>query len=108
MRGPLPDSQERPPLPGVGESKSNLPMPAAPVETSAPSPVVHEVPRREAAPSTKAIKVWKGSYYPLGATFTGDGVNFALFSENATGVELCLFDKLGENETARVRLTERA
>jgi glycogen operon protein len=33
-----------------------------------------------------------GSPYPLGATWNGSGVNFALFSENATGVELCLFD----------------
>ena len=31
--------------------------------------------------------------YPLGATWDGTGVNFALFSENATGVELCLFDE---------------
>lgn len=33
-----------------------------------------------------------GHPYPLGATWDGEGVNFALFSENATGVELCLFD----------------
>jgi isoamylase len=51
--------------------------------------------------------LWKGHYYPLGATWTGQGVNFALFSEHATGVELCLFNKLGEPESARVRLTER-
>ena len=52
--------------------------------------------------------MWKGHYYPLGATWTGDGVNFALFSEHATGVELCLFERLGEPETARVRFTECA
>ncbi len=34
-----------------------------------------------------------GHSYPLGATWDGAGVNFALFSENATGVELCLFDE---------------
>jgi Carbohydrate-binding module 48 (Isoamylase N-terminal domain) len=45
------------------------------------------------------MKVWPGSPYPLGATWDGSGVNFALFSENATGVELCLFD--GENRTVR-------
>ncbi|HWA86603.1 MAG TPA: glycogen debranching protein GlgX [Opitutus sp.] len=55
----------------------------------------------------KPTKVWRGHYYPLGSTWTGDGVNFALFSENATGVELCLFDRADGPETARVRLTER-
>jgi glycogen operon protein len=56
----------------------------------------------------KPTKVWKGHSYPLGATWTGTGVNFSLFSENATGVELCLFDALGEPETARIKLTERS
>ena len=37
-------------------------------------------------------RVWPGQPYPLGATWDGEGVNFALFSENATGVDLCLFD----------------
>jgi len=63
--------------------------------------------RVPAAPEVKTPRLWKGRYFPLGATWTGDGVNFALFSENATGVELCLFDRLGVPETARVRLTER-
>lgn len=53
-------------------------------------------------------RVWKGHAYPLGATWCGDGVNFALFSENATGVELCLFDRLGAPETERIRFTECA
>ena len=39
-----------------------------------------------------------GKPHPLGATWDGQGVNFALFSENATGVELCLFDER-DNET---------
>jgi glycogen operon protein len=38
------------------------------------------------------VRVWPGYPYPLGATWTGVGVNFALFSEHATKVELCLFD----------------
>src|ERR1700741_3656492 len=38
------------------------------------------------------MRVWPGRSYPLGATWDGAGVNFALFSENATKVELCLFD----------------
>ena len=37
------------------------------------------------------LRIWPGRPYPLGATWDGTGVNFALFSENATGVELCLF-----------------
>ncbi|MFP4014477.1 MAG: glycogen debranching protein GlgX [Chitinispirillaceae bacterium] len=52
-------------------------------------------------------KVWPGRAYPLGATWDGAGVNFALFSENATGVELCLFeDNDGNKEVARVKVTE--
>ena len=34
------------------------------------------------------FKVWHGKPYPLGATWKGNGVNFALYSENATGVDL--------------------
>ncbi|MBP3976854.1 glycogen debranching protein GlgX [Microbacterium sp. BLY] len=49
-------------------------------------------------------EVWPGSAYPLGATFDGQGTNFALFSEGAERVELCLFDDDG-TET-RVPLTE--
>ena len=37
------------------------------------------------------MRVWPGRPYPLGATWDGSGVNFALFSEHATRVELCLF-----------------
>ena len=47
-----------------------------------------------------------GRPFPCGATWTGDGVNFALFSANATKVELCLFDSAGETETARIVLPE--
>ncbi|MGA7418492.1 MAG: glycogen debranching protein GlgX [Acidimicrobiales bacterium] len=38
------------------------------------------------------MRIWPGSPYPLGATWDGEGVNFAIFSEHATAVELCLFD----------------
>ena len=51
--------------------------------------------------------VWPGEPYPLGATWDGQGVNFALFSENAKGVELCLFDSSGKEEVERIQLTER-
>ncbi len=50
------------------------------------------------------LSLWPGKPYPLGAKWDGKGTNFALFSENATGVELCLFDKRG-NET-RLELQE--
>src|SRR5688572_8432350 len=47
-----------------------------------------------------------GEPYPLGATWDGSGVNFALFSENATRVELCLFGPDGSAETARIVMPE--
>ncbi|MFC7497125.1 MULTISPECIES: glycogen debranching protein GlgX [unclassified Nocardioides] len=50
------------------------------------------------------METWPGQAYPLGATFDGSGTNFALFSEVAERVELCLFDADG-TET-RVELTE--
>jgi isoamylase len=50
------------------------------------------------------VHVWPGSPYPLGATFDGSGTNFALFSEVAERVELCLFTE-GRQET-RIDLTE--
>ncbi len=50
-------------------------------------------------------RVWPGQPYPLGATWDGMGVNFALFSENATKVELCLFDSAdAQVETIRIDL----
>ncbi|MGB8895814.1 MAG: glycogen debranching protein GlgX [Pseudolabrys sp.] len=48
-----------------------------------------------------------GSPHPLGATWDGRGTNFALFSANATKVELCLFDRHGKRETERVTLPVR-
>ncbi|HEU0093155.1 MAG TPA: glycogen debranching protein GlgX [Vicinamibacteria bacterium] len=54
------------------------------------------------------MKIRPGSPYPLGATWDGEGVNFALFSENATGVELCLFEgSKGNDEMGRVCVTEQ-
>lgn len=47
-----------------------------------------------------------GQPYPLGATWDGDGANFALFSEHAARVELCLFDETGTEEVARHVLAE--
>ncbi|MGH2428243.1 MAG: glycogen debranching protein GlgX [Candidatus Limnocylindria bacterium] len=52
------------------------------------------------------MRVWRGNPYPLGATWDGAGVNFAIFSENATAVDLCIFDADGGNEQ-RVRMVEQ-
>ena len=48
--------------------------------------------------------IWPGSDAPLGATWDGHGVNFAVYSENATKVELCLFDDAGRREVHRVEV----
>src|SRR5262249_12577424 len=51
------------------------------------------------------MRVWPGRPYPLGATFDGAGVNFALFAESATKVELCLFDSVAAGrESHRITL----
>ena len=53
------------------------------------------------------MRIWPGKPYPLGATWDGEGVNFALFSENATAVDLCLFESPEHaRETHRIRLEE--
>ncbi|MDJ0953181.1 MAG: glycogen debranching protein GlgX [Acidimicrobiia bacterium] len=48
--------------------------------------------------------VWPGSPYPLGATYDGEGTNFAIYAENADRVELCLFDD--DNNEISIRLEE--
>jgi glycogen operon protein len=54
------------------------------------------------------MRVWRGNPYPLGATWDGQGVNFALFSEQGTGVELCLFDSPDQTDQSQlIRVTER-
>jgi len=58
--------------------------------------------------ANNAMKVWPGRPYPLGATWDGAGVNFALFSENATAVELCLFDwPEGKCKSTRIKMPEQ-
>jgi isoamylase len=51
-------------------------------------------------------RIREGQPHPRGATWTGLGVNFALFSAHATKVELCLFDDRGETELERIELPE--
>jgi isoamylase len=50
-------------------------------------------------------EVWPGRPFPLGAEWDGHGTNFSIFSENAQGVELCLFDDAGEE--TRIDITGR-
>src|SRR5690242_2673852 len=57
---------------------------------------------------TTKLRLWPGSPSPLGSTFNGSEVNFALFSEHATKVELCLFDSPGAaSESHRLTLPEK-
>ena len=54
------------------------------------------------------MRVWPGRPYPLGATWDGAGVNFSLFAENATKVELCLFNGPDDaKEAAAIPLLEQ-
>ncbi len=68
---------------------------------------------REGAPAVPptgeaTMRVWPGRPYPQGATWDGGGVNFAMFSEHATKVELCLFDSTtARKETYRIPLPEQ-
>ena len=54
----------------------------------------------------RKTRIREGLPFPLGATWTGLGVNFALFSAHATKVELCIFDDQGDREIERVELPE--
>ncbi|UGU29055.1 glycogen debranching protein GlgX [Mycolicibacterium smegmatis] len=51
------------------------------------------------------LEIWRGKAYPLGATYDGSGTNFALFSEVAERVELCLFDDDGDGGLRETRIT---
>ena len=54
----------------------------------------------------RSTRVWPGQPYPLGATWDGKGVNFALFSAHAERVDLCLFDPSGHHEETRIVMPE--
>lgn len=54
------------------------------------------------------MRIWPGHPYPLGATWDGTGVNFALYSRHATAVDLCLFDdKTSTEESVTVKLKHK-
>jgi isoamylase len=60
----------------------------------------------QAAALLRRTVIREGKPFPLGATWDGLGVNFALFSAHATKVDLCLFDETGEREIERIELPE--
>ncbi len=62
--------------------------------------------RRVSASTSPKTRIREGLPHPLGATWDGLGVNFALFSAHATKVELCLFDHDGSTELQRIELPE--
>jgi isoamylase len=64
--------------------------------------IENQVENPETAHDLKALP---GKPYPLGASWDGEGVNFAVFSENGDGVELCLFDDEGHEHT-KVKIEE--
>ncbi len=58
-------------------------------------------------PTGVKMRIWPGKPYPLGATWDGAGLNFAIFAEHAEKVELCLFDAPDDHhESHRLRLPE--
>src|SRR6187551_3376256 len=65
------------------------------------------LPSSSGAVSHEGWRMKEGSPDLLGATFTGDGVNFAIRSRAATRIDVCLFDSTGERETARLTLPGR-
>ena len=64
------------------------------------------LPANRDAAARRQSRLREGFPFPLGATWTGLGVNFALFSAHATKVELCLFDADGITEIERIELPE--
>jgi glycogen operon protein len=66
-----------------------------------------KTPTRESIVTNQLV--YPGGPYPLGATWDGEGVNFALYAENASAVELCLFEGMhATRESERIRLKERS
>ena len=80
------------------------------VAGSQPRKRIHGIRSQEERVGTpeSVCRVWPGEAYPLGATWDGKGVNFALYTEHATKVELCLFDSADdEQERLRIPLPEQ-
>ena len=54
------------------------------------------------------MRLGPGQPHPMGATWDGQGINFAVYSANADKIELCLFTPDGREETARLEMPERS
>jgi isoamylase len=70
----------------------------------------HPLPPEQVVPGflASAVTAWPGKPYPLGASWDGEGTNFAIFSEVAWEVELCIFEQPGDEHPSRTyRLRER-
>ncbi len=96
---------------GLSRARPAVDEPADPVEARQGPRAYHDRTRLAAPrpPLARAhycgvMQIWTGKSYPLGATFDGSGTNFALFSEAAERVELCLFDEDGAER--RIDVTE--
>jgi glycogen operon protein len=63
-------------------------------------------PGGSAVPEPGSFHIREGLPFPRGATWDGNGTNFAIFSANATKVEICIFDSSGDREIARIALPE--
>src|SRR4029453_3208014 len=86
----------RAPFRGMRAIACTRPLPSQPFTWNDRGPV----------PKT-SLRVWPGAPYPLGATWDGVGVNFAIFSEHARRVELCLFDSIDDEvESVTIPLPE--
>jgi glycogen operon protein len=62
----------------------------------------HPAPGLHLAAAQPRMQIWPGEPFPLGASFDGRGTTFSVFSEVATHVELCLFDKEGQEQCVRL------
>jgi isoamylase len=77
-----------------------------PTQAPAEPPKPQSEPPQQRSVFSQRYQVREGSPHPRGATWDRQGVNFALFSANATKVELCLFDATGQQELQRIELPE--
>jgi glycogen operon protein len=90
-----------------------IPAPAVPETGLKADPARHEPGHERSARTVSPTDarpitaVWPGHPYPRGATWDGEGVNFAVFSGHAEKVELCIFDPSGRHELQRIEMTEQ-
>src|SRR5512139_1085134 len=77
----------------IADREPNPPQSTAPRDGRTGRDRARSAVRCGPGPERNGMRTRPGNPYPLGATWDGSGVNFSLFSENATGVELCLFDR---------------